>query len=165
MILILKDNACARWEPIVYATQISLLLPSCFHPCWQVQVTMPLLMLQVPNPQGFGSQPETHFSCAASKVHLEGAPARRRHSTLAVLSLALHWEGMNALCAIVQNRKKNRENSHLILYSPKSEGVSEVSEQANERVSAVERESEASGVEQSNKWAVWANGHASVPVL
>ena len=158
----LKDNACARWEPIVYATQISLLLPSCFHPCRQVQVTMPLLMLQVPNPQGFGSQPETHFSCAASKVHLEGAPARRRHSTWAVLSLALHWKMKE--CTMVQNRKKNREKSHLILYSPKSEGVSEVSEQANKWVQRSLQAKQVGPCERTSKWtSEWPSTAVCIP--
>ena len=48
-----------------------------------------------------------------------------------------------------QNRKKHRINSHLIIHCPTSKGVS--------KVSAAERASEASRVEQVNKWAVRAN--------
>ena len=33
---------------------------------------------------------------------------------------------------MVENRKKHRQNSHLIIHCPKSEGVSGVSERANE---------------------------------
>ena len=46
-----------------------------------------------------------------------------------------------------QNRKKHKINSHLIIHFPTSEGVSEMSEQ----VSAAERASEVSSVEQANK--------------
>ena len=43
---------------------------------------------------------------------------------------------------IVENGKKHRQNSHLINHCPTSEGVSEVSERASERVSAAEGASE-----------------------
>ena len=33
---------------------------------------------------------------------------------------------------VVENRKKHRQNSHLLIHFPMSEGVSEVSERANE---------------------------------
>ena len=33
---------------------------------------------------------------------------------------------------MVENRKKHRQNSHLTIHCPTSEGVSEVSERANE---------------------------------
>ena len=36
------------------------------------------------------------------------------------------------MCTMVENRKKHRQNSHLIIHFPTSEGVSEVSERANE---------------------------------
>ena len=35
-------------------------------------------------------------------------------------------------CTMVENRIKHRQNSYLIIHCPTSEGVSEVSEQANE---------------------------------
>ena len=35
-------------------------------------------------------------------------------------------------CNMVENGKKHRQNSHLIIRFPTSEGVSEVSERANE---------------------------------
>ena len=49
---------------------------------------------------------------------------------------------------MVENQKKHRQNSHPIIHCPTSEGVSEVSEQANE--SAAEGASEASSPEQAN---------------
>ena len=65
---------------------------------------------------------------------------------------------------MVQNRKKHRKNSHLIIHCPTSEGVSEVSEgvsevseRASNRVSAAEGASKASSPEQANEWAVRAN--------
>ena len=48
---------------------------------------------------------------------------------------------------MVENRKKHRQNSHLLIYSPTSEGVSEVSE-VSKQVRAVEGASEASSLEQ-----------------
>ena len=48
---------------------------------------------------------------------------------------------------MVENEKKQRINSLLIIHFPTSEGVSEVSE----RVSAAEGASEASSLEQANK--------------
>ena len=47
--------------------------------------------------------------------------------------------------------QKHRKNSNLIILFPTSEGVSEVSERAGERVSAVEGASEASSPEQTNE--------------
>ena len=35
-------------------------------------------------------------------------------------------------CTMVENGKKHRQNSHLIIHFPTSEGVSEVSERASE---------------------------------
>ena len=52
---------------------------------------------------------------------------------------------------MVENKKKHRQNSHLIIVFPTSEGVSEVSERASERVSAAEGASEASSPEQVNE--------------
>ena len=54
---------------------------------------------------------------------------------------------------MVQNRKKHRKNSHLIIHFPTSEGVFKWS-------SAAERASKASSAEQANKWAVRANEQA-----
>ena len=52
---------------------------------------------------------------------------------------------------MVENRKKHGQNSHPIIHCPMSEGVSEVSERASERVSAAEGASEASSPEQANE--------------
>ena len=50
-----------------------------------------------------------------------------------------------------QIRKKHRIKSHLIIHCPTSEGVSEVSERASERVSTAEGASKASSPEQANE--------------
>ena len=49
-----------------------------------------------------------------------------------------------SLSTMVQNRKKHRKNSHLIIHCPTSEGVSE-------RVSAAEHATKASSAEQANE--------------
>ena len=49
--------------------------------------------------------------------------------------------------SMVENRKKQRQNSYPIIHCPTSEGVSEVSE----RASAAEGASEASSPEQANE--------------
>ena len=57
---------------------------------------------------------------------------------------------------MVKNRKKHRQNSHLIIHCftiEAFEGVSEVSE----RASAVEVASEASSPKYANEWAVQVN--------
>ena len=41
-------------------------------------------------------------------------------------------KGENKKSTMVENRKKHRQNSHPIIHFPTSEGVSEVSERANE---------------------------------
>ena len=40
--------------------------------------------------------------------------------------------GKSEHATLVQNRKKHRQNSHLIIHCPTSEGVSEVSKRASE---------------------------------
>ena len=59
-----------------------------------------------------------------------------------------------------ESRSKHRLNSHPTIHCPTSEGVSEMSERANEwaRQSArAKRASKVSGAEQANKWVVRAN--------
>ena len=62
---------------------------------------------------------------------------------------------------MVENRIKHRQNSHLIIHCPTSEGVSEVSERASKRVSAGKGASEASSPEQAIEWVVRVNERTS----
>ena len=47
--------------------------------------------------------------------------------------------------------EKNRKNGHPMIHFPMSEGVSEVSEQVSKQLSAADRASKASSVEQANE--------------
>ena len=47
----------------------------------------------------------------------------------------LEFSHENVHYTMVENGKKHRQNSHLIIHCPTSEGVSEVSEQTSERTS------------------------------
>ena len=102
-------------------------------------------------------------SAVQSSLHEEdpsgcGGPQRARRRS----RLPRRWTlQLSSYFTMIQNRKKHRIDSHLIIHFPTSEEVSEVSK----RVSAAERMSKVSRAERENEWGIQANGQASGPVL
>ena len=64
-----------------------------------------------------------------------GGEATEREITKAPGSHSLHIQNLSSPGTVVENGKKHRQNSHLIIHCPTSEGVSKVSERANGRAS------------------------------